>query len=164
MPQKDKIRFLDALVLARLRYSLATVWLVTAQRRRLDGFMARCLRRILHIPSAYISRISNASVYLRAGVKPLSEQLLKHQLLFLRKVALSGADSPVRRDTFVEGSLNPQIGRRVRKKGRPPQDWTSQLLRVGQERMGSSKFNEFLRDASEGSNVRWKAEVQKVLR
>ena len=73
---------------------MSTMWLVTSQRRRLDGFHARALRRILGIPPAFHSRISNSVVFSRAGVLPLSQQILKRQLIVLHRVATA----PVRQD------------------------------------------------------------------
>ena len=45
-----------------LWYDLETTWLNAAMRRRMDGFHARCLRKILKIPAAYVSRVSDDSV------------------------------------------------------------------------------------------------------
>ena len=42
-----KIELFNAIVVSRLVYGLSTIWLVSAQRKRLDGFFARCLRQIL---------------------------------------------------------------------------------------------------------------------
>ena len=159
--RKQKLQFFDAFVLSRLRYGLSSIWLVTAQRRRLDGFCARCYRRILRIPSAFISRISNASVCRSAGVKPFSEQLLQDQLALLRRAAVSPVPSHMRSNTFVDDTLNPQIGRFVRRIGRPRQDWTSQLLREGAQRFGFHRFHTLLKDTSEGADAQWKREVAK---
>ena len=107
---KDKIKFFNALILSKLRYGLATIWLTTAQRRRLDGFAARCLRVILRIPASFVSRISNAEVLRRAASKPFSQQVLKHQLCLLRRAALAEDGHPLRKDTFTNTVLVPQIG------------------------------------------------------
>ena len=141
---KQKLLFLDGCVMAKLRYGLASLWLVTAQRRRLDGFQARCLRRLLHIPAAFVSRISNKEVFKRADVRPSSQQLLKHQLLLLRKVAISTVGGPLRRDSFVDATTQPRIGRFVKRIGRPRQDWTSQLLWEGSQLMAALQFQAFL--------------------
>ena len=156
VPLHEKIKFFRSFVLSRLRYGLATFWLVTAQRRRLDGFVARCLRRILHIPAAFISRVPNADVLEKAGMKPFSEQVLLHQLCLLRKVALTTADHPLRKDTFVDQTLTPQIGRFIRRVGRPRQDWTTQLLREGHVRFGFDEFQTILSDCSPGADCRWR--------
>jgi len=161
VPQKDKVLYFSSFILSKLRYGLSTLWLVTAQRRRLDGFVARCLRRIVRIPAAFVSRISNAMVYEKAGMRPFSEQVLKHQLHLLRKVSVQGAGHPLRVDTFEGSTLNPQIGRYVRRIGRPRQDWTTQLLREGQVRMGPQRFQLLISDQSEGAGLRWKVEVER---
>ena len=70
-----KLELFNALVASKLLYDLSTLWVVPAQKRRLDGFYCRCLRRILNIPSAYICRISNKIVLRKAGVIAFSEQL-----------------------------------------------------------------------------------------
>ena len=115
----DKPYYFRTLILSRLQYGLSTICLVTAQRRRLDGFYARCLRKIMRIPSAYISRVSNAIVLDRAGEQPFSHQLLRRQLLLLGKISLAPTGSPLRDSTFIPGTLLPQVGRFVRRVGRP---------------------------------------------
>jgi len=159
--RKDKVYFFNALVLSRLAYGLSTQWLVTVQRRRLDGFVARCLRRMLGIPSAYISRVSNASVYAQAGIQRFSDQLLKQQLVLLGKVALAPDGSPLRNNTFAHGTLIPQIGRFIRKVGRPRQNWTSQLVQEGISRLGYTRFFTPLQDRSQGAYTYWKNEMSK---
>ena len=81
---RDKVDYFRAFILSKLRYGLATVWLVTAQRRRIDGFVARCLRRIFNIPHSFVSRVSNAAVLEKAGMKLFTDSLLKHQLHLLQ--------------------------------------------------------------------------------
>ena len=159
---KDKLKYFHSMVVAKLLYGLSSMWLVTAQRRRLDGFYARCLRRILRIPCAYVSRISNAIVFARAGVRPFSDQLVGRQLQLLGKVAHSPDESRERRDTFIPGTLQPQIGRYVRRVGRPRQDWTNQLLRIGCDRMGRETFGNMLADTSIGAQQSWIQEVKRV--
>jgi len=58
--------------------------------------------------------------------------------------------------TFIGDSLDPQIGRVIRRIGRPRQDWTSQLLLEGIRRMGTEKFYSMLRDSSADAAARWK--------
>ena len=54
---RRKLQFFNALIISKLLYGLSSVCLVDAQRRRLDGFHARCLRKLLRIPAAFVSRI-----------------------------------------------------------------------------------------------------------
>ena len=137
---------------------------MTAQRRRVDGFVARCLRRILRIPASFVSRISNAVVLARVGAKPFSQQVLKHQLHLLRKAAVTEAGHPLRKDTFSGSTLVPQIGIFIKRVGRPRQEWTSQLLREGQARFGEACFQTLLSDRTSGADKRWKLEVEKSFR
>ena len=164
VPQKDKVQYFRSYILSKLRYGFSTIWLVTSQRRRIDGFVARCLRRIVRIPAAYVSRISNATVYEKAGMKPFSQQMLKHQMQLLRKLAIESDDHPLRVDTFEGATLNPQIGRYVRRIGRPRQDWTTQLLREGRVRVGAQRFDCLISDRSHGADMRWKAEMEKCFK
>ena len=94
-------------------------------------------------------------------LRPFSEHLLQDQLALLRKAAASPAPSPMRTNTFVDDTLTPQIGRFVRRIGRPRQDWTSQLLREGAQRFGCNRFHTLLQDTSEGADLKWKTEVAK---
>ena len=54
-----KLAIYSSLVESKLLYSLSTAVYTVAEIRRLDGFQAKCLRKILDIPSAYLSRIPN---------------------------------------------------------------------------------------------------------
>ena len=58
-PQHRKIVIFDICVGSQLLYCLHTGWLNKAKLRKLDGFHARCLRKILSIPHPFISRVSN---------------------------------------------------------------------------------------------------------
>ena len=156
LTQKQKLQFLHALVISKLTYGLCTIWLVKAQQRRLDGFYARCLRQILHVPSAYISRISNASVFDRAGVKPISEQIWLRQIRLLGRVGRAPAGSALRRDTLAGDTAQPQIGRFVRRVGRPRHDWTSQVMERARLYFTSERlFEQALLDRTRGSRRRW---------
>ena len=115
------------------------------------------------LPSFY-SRVSNAHIFARAGVLPLSEQLLHRQLALLGKVALSSDHGVLRRDTFEVGGLQPLIGKYVRKVGRPRQDWTNEVLKAAVARMGASKVQGMLTDTTTGARVRWKQELRRVFK
>ena len=127
--KKDKLHFFDSLIVSRLKSGLSTIHLVTSQCRRLVGFYCRCLRKILRIPSAFISRISNSKVLQRAGVTPFTNQILKQQQALLIKVASSAPGCILRNSTFIGETLTPQVGRYVRRIRRPRQDWISEVMR-----------------------------------
>ena len=82
-----KLQVFRAVISSRLLYGLSSATLNAAERRRLDGFQNRCLRALWGIKPAYISRTSNAEVLHQTGQRPLSESLLKQQLLLLGRVA-----------------------------------------------------------------------------
>ena len=50
LSRRCKLQLFDSLVVCRLKYGLSVPWLLSAQRRRLDGFYVRCLRKVLGIP------------------------------------------------------------------------------------------------------------------
>eukprot|EP00959_Pyramimonas_sp_CCMP1952_P110992 2321958-Pyramimonas_sp.AAC.1 len=70
----EGLKFFQALVTSKVMYSLNSAWLNKAERKRLDGFQARCLRRILHIPHACVSRVSNEHAPLQSGQQPYTVQ------------------------------------------------------------------------------------------
>ena len=85
----------------------------------------------MHIPAAYYSRVSNLTVFQRAQVPALTQQLERRQFLLLGVVARSEDGSPIRRDAFVDGSVRPKAAYFTRRVGRPRQTWTDQLLKRG---------------------------------
>lgn len=58
-----KFKLYNACVVSKLLYSLGPVWLLQLGLRRLDGFHARCLRIVLHIPCSYSSRYRRMKCY-----------------------------------------------------------------------------------------------------
>ena len=158
--RNDKLKFLDAFVVSKLLYGLSTVVLVKAQKRRLDGFYARCLRRALGIPPAFVSQISNASVFRQAGVPPMSEQLSKQQLSVLRQAAIAPEGDPLRRNVFAGGSLDPLVDKYVRRVGRPKLNWTKELLKEGSVRFGS--YEAFSRALLLPTKEQWRSELDRI--
>ena len=123
---KRKYKIYDSVVLSKLLYSLDSLWLLKADRARLDAFHCKSLRRILGIPSAYISRVSNASVLQKASAKPLSQMLLSSQKKLYNNMATYDSSSFVKRLLFNEnGTLRDWSARR--KRGRPRQQWASSV-------------------------------------
>jgi hypothetical protein len=127
LSRERKIEIFNACILTRLLYSLSSAWLNVAETRRLNGFHCRCLRVILNIKVAFISRVSNASVLQTSSQLQLSKQLLKQQLILYGKVARSPDADPLRMLTFVPGTLLPLTGQYVRRVGRPRNEWVSML-------------------------------------
>ena len=146
--------------MSRLVYGLATSWLVKTQRRRVDGFYAKCLRRILRIPSAFISRVSNQHVFDAAGVVPVSLQIEKQQLKLFGQVARSAEGNPMRQDVFVGRTLHPQIAQHIRRVGRPCLNWTEEVIRRGAARCGG--HSNFERMVTTYSQVEWNSLLDRM--
>ena len=156
----DKLVCFQSFVVSTLTYGLSTMSLAKAQRRRVDGFFARCLRRIIGIPHSFYSRVSNQTVYRRAGTLPLTEQLAKQQLNLLGIVARSPADSPLRRNTFIGDTLQPTISHYIRKVGRPRTNWTESVLKDGAARFQSSQA--LADNVGSRSREEWKAHLNRI--
>ena len=77
---KQKLRTYVSLVESKLLYSMATLVLTVAQRRRLNGFQSRCLRKMVGAQPSNISRVSNAIVLAKAAHTAASDLLRKRQL------------------------------------------------------------------------------------
>ena len=154
-----------ALVVSKLRYGLSTVCLVKAQHRRLDGFCARCLRKVLGIPPSFVSKISNKTVFERAGVSPLTEQILHQQLVLLGKAARSPANALIRSSIFMADSLIPRVGSCVRRVGRPRLDWTTEVMKAGALKFGSSeKFERALKAKGPDAATAWRSTLDELFK
>ena len=114
-----KIRAYAALVESRLLYGLATTCFTKAELRRLDGFQAQCLRVVLGIQPAHLSRVSNADVRAKASCQSASALLLRRQLSFFGKVARADSHNPIRKVSLVGNSLRPTTDQYVVDPGTP---------------------------------------------
>ena len=108
--------------------------------------------------------MSNKLVLERARAQPFTEQLLLRQFALLGKVSRSLPGGPLRRDTVVDHTIRPKIGRFVRVVGRPSQDWTTFLLKEGTSRFGLVKFERLLADRTVGAQQRWVNELRHLFR
>ena len=123
LPVKRKAAIFDACVVAKLLYGLSSTCLTQVERRRLDGFHARCLRKVFRIAPSYYSRISNQTVWKIACSKPLSERILKTQCLYFGEVAARTDDDPTRAAIFKPGSFELKDLGGPRRRGRPRMEW-----------------------------------------
>ena len=122
-----KVQIYQAVVVSRLLYGLSSAWLNVAESRRLNGFHARCLRKVTGIKPSFISRVSNAAVLKKAGQAELRCQLLRQQLLMYGRLARASNDDVLRQLTFIPDSTRPATGRYVRRVGRPRNEWAVML-------------------------------------
>ena len=53
LPLRRRLQIFNAVIPPQLMYGLSSAWLTVAEKRRLDGFQARCLRKVLRIAPAF---------------------------------------------------------------------------------------------------------------
>ena len=137
-------------------YGLEGACLNKAERNKLDGFHARCVRRILKISPSFISRVSNNYVLREMGTIPLSEILQQRQLNFLSHIYCEADDHPLRSAIFMPGSV--QLCRLdERKRGRPRTEWAPSVVSLALQIAGDAhRLNLYLRDPA-----KWKDKVKK---
>ena len=156
-----KVEIYESCIVTKLMYGLESVWLLQADRRRLDAFQARCLRRILGIPPSYVSRVPNTEVLRAAGSVPMTRLLLKKQLFLYGKVALLPDDAPQRKVMFDPGTLRLVSAHYRRKRGRPRQQWPQSVHNLALEAAGSI---EVLSSILRGDGyIIWKELVQRYV-
>ena len=129
VPTKRKLGIYMACVVSKLLYSLESLWLLKADLSRLEAFHCRYLRRILHIPHSYISRISNATVLERADLPTLSSLLHERQKGLYRRISLQP------RGSFVKTVICDEAGHPInwsvwRRRGRPRQRWSLEVFKM----------------------------------
>jgi len=136
LPRQKKLRVYEACVVSKLMYCLDTLYLNTAELRKLDAFHHRCLRRIAGVKPSYYSRVSNATVRNMLSAKPLKQVLLSRQLVYLGTVASKPSNNVLREYLFTPGEvmLRPIVGRRRR--GRPRACWAKHLHKISVEIAG----------------------------
>ena len=124
--RQRKTLILETCIFSKLLYGLESCMLLAADREKLDGFQARCLRKIYKIPPAFISRVSNAEVRDRSGAGRLSTTLLQRQLKYYGKLARDQPRTLPRQMVFQEGQAHKILPRKWnirRKRGRPRVQW-----------------------------------------
>ena len=124
-----KVHIFNALIESKLLYSLSSLCLTVAEKRRLDGFQNRCLPQIIGIKPSFISRVSNATVLDKTKHAAASRMLEKRQLQLLGKMLKSPEGHPLRTAAFVPTTLRPQTDRYVRRIGRPSKEWVPEVLK-----------------------------------
>ena len=123
-----KLEIYQACVLSNLMYGLQSAWLNESELKRIDGFHCRCLRKVLKIPPAYYSRISNAQVLQEAGKISARFMLLQQQMCLYGKVVRLQNSVLLRQFLIAPGGVRP-IHFNFRKRGRPRNCWHDQVYR-----------------------------------
>ena len=96
-------------------------------------------------------------------MQPLSEQVLRRQFLLLGKIARAPEGDPLRIDVFVGSSLQPQVGRFVRRIGHPSQEWATEVMKAAAQKLRSTaQLDELLQQRGDAASATWKAEVERM--
>ena len=128
-----RLHIYEVKVASTLIYGTDALTLSESQLARLDYFNARCLRRIMAIPAAYISRVSNLTVFNRAarvtGKKKyisIGNKIRTRQYLLLGHIIRNESPSD-----HAKLSAIGENGRRVtifsKRIGRPRSKWLSSV-------------------------------------
>ena len=123
--KQRKKQIFDACVLPKLCYGLEGLCLLQAERRRLDSFYLKHLRRIWKIKPSFISHVTNEYVYGVTGAEQLSSYLLRRQLQLYWEISAMSTNELVRAITFNHDSNFPSTFNLRRKRGRPRLQWKS---------------------------------------
>jgi hypothetical protein len=134
-----KLEIFNATIISKLSYGLATAWLNTSARRRLNGFQNRSLRSISGIKPSFVSLVSNEAVLKATCQRPLCEHVARQQLLLYGKAARASPENLLRSATFCSGSLRATTSRYVQRRGRPALEWTSEVGKMALRIVGSSR-------------------------
>ena len=133
----EKYEIYVTCVVSRLLYGLQTMVFGKAARQKLDGFHARCARKIAGIQPSYWSRISNTKVLEALGARTLTSMLLEQQLSFFGKLARRPMHCPVRQLVF-EPDLSMKMVTFDRRRGRPKLEWSHELHKIADEMFESA--------------------------
>ena len=145
-------------IVAKLLYGLDSAWLSSVMQRKLDGFQAKCLRRILKISPAFISRVSNKYIRNQFKAHPLSVTPLERQLMLFGHVARAPQNSILYRMLFDDNQFN--LREPPLKRGRPKDTWARKLKQASIQCCGSvQQFASMVKDP-----ITWKATVRKFCR
>ena len=121
-----KLEIYSACVVSKILYSMESLWLLQAERAKLDAFHYKCLRKILGIPCSFISRVPNAHVLEQSGRPMLSQLLLDRQMKQYIKIAAQPVDCIIRQ-LVCQDDGQPRTWYFRRKRGRPRQMWAAMV-------------------------------------
>ena len=136
----DKYKIYISCIISKLLYGLQTVWLTKQQRNKLDGFHARCVRKIVGIKPSYLSRVPNTEVLAQVNSRKLSVLLLQQQLGLFGKIFRKASDDIIRQVVFEAGTDQLVIDSRRRRRGRPKLSWAVELQKIAIQISGGRMY------------------------
>ena len=134
---KQKLHIYKSLVESKLLHSMATLTLTAAQTRKLNGFQNRCVRKIIGVPPAFVSRVSNATVLHKAAHPLASDLLRKKRLQLFGKILRADATHPLKRACFIPNTFVPVTELYIRRIGRPSKEWIKEVVQEAVSFFGS---------------------------
>ena len=154
-----------ACVVSKLLYGLQTIAMTKADLTRLDAFHARCLRKILRIPTTYAAKkvlhtpnvVTNAEVLRRAREYPLSVDLTNLQIRHYAHLVRLDIYDPLRQVTLhADTDAKPPNWKGRRPSGAPPKAWVTEAAARTRETyrlsaphtpFSAQEYHDFLRNA-----------------
>ena len=134
LPQTTKLCIFHSVVVSSLTYGLNCLTLAHKHFKLIDGYYFRLLRRVLGIPASYISRVSNFTVWQRAGKPTTASQIvLKQQTEILLEVLATPPDDPYHHVIFSSAYRDRIAATQKTTRGRPSQHWLHNMLSFLQE-------------------------------
>ena len=97
------------------------------ERRRLDGFQLKCLRQILNVARSYYSRVSNERVLAMGRKKPLNKLIMRHQIIYMGKIAFRSSNDAIRNFIFEPNTFNIRSLPGPAKRSRPRVRWPAHI-------------------------------------
>ena len=135
LSQKKKLEKFQSLVVSKT-WGVHLLALGVDDFRKLDSVYTRCVRRILGIKAAYISRISNEDVMKKAAIPTLYSIIRQKQFaLFGHVLRLSQADTDWRVCFQPGTNCSPCLPDGIKKRqGRPRAQWAEILFQLFQDK------------------------------
>jgi hypothetical protein len=133
-----KREMFEACVSAKPMYGLDSIWLLKAERKKLNAFYVNCLRKIAGILPSFLSRVPNRSVLELFHACPLSLTLHRRQLALFSRIATQADSCPCRRITFDNGGVVVRTWPVRRSVGRPCHRWISCVVDLTRQLVGDN--------------------------
>ena len=116
-------------IASKFLYSLESVWMLKADRAKLDAFHHRCLRMILRIPPSFVSHVPNLEVLTKSGLPLLSVVLERRQTSLYQRIVAMPDDSFIK-SLVCFPSGQPKLWSAQRRRGRPRQMWNQSVYNL----------------------------------
>ena len=124
-----KLRIFQSVIVSTLIYSLDSLTMLPKHFRRLNSFFFRLLRRVVGVKAAYISRVSNITVWELAGHPTTPAQIiLQQQTKLLLKCLATPPNDPFHHVVFCSALRDRIECNKKSSRGRPPPHWLSLML------------------------------------